>query len=133
VQCRYEEGELLRSVELCVRSGGSVLVRGAAGAGKTALLRTICGLWPMGERRVPLGTGSVALGTGSDGLGTESVPLGTGSDGFAQTEESSAELICVPPLWNAAARLAGSPTYLVLPQAAPLRHGMRTSLLEQVA
>ena len=28
-----------------------MLVRGNAGVGKTALLRTICGLWPMGSSR----------------------------------------------------------------------------------
>ena len=94
--------ELLSAVELCVRAGGSVLVRGAAGVGKTALLRTICGLWPLGER-------------------SEAAPPGQG-----------AELVCVPPLWNRSARHAGSPTYLVLPQSAPLRPGMDTSLYEQL-
>lgn len=93
--------ELLSSVNLCVREGGSLLVRGAAGIGKTALLRTICGLWPMGEPD-------------------------------QQSGNEAAELTCVPPLWNLSARSACSLTYLVLPQSAPLRPGMRTTLVDQL-
>lgn len=40
---------LLRGVCLRVEAGRAVLVRGAAGIGKSALLRTICGLWPLDE------------------------------------------------------------------------------------
>lgn len=91
--------DLLRGIDLCVREGGSLLVRGSSGRGKTALLRTICGLWPMGDL-----------------------------DDTAQP----AELVCVPPLWNRAARRANSRTYLVVPQSAPLRPGMQTSLRQQL-
>ena len=97
--------DLLSGIELCVREGGSVLLRGASGRGKTALLRTVCGLWPMG-----------------DGGATDS----------EQGAPQPAELICVPPIWNRAARCSSSRTYLVLPQSAPLRPGMQTSLRQQL-
>ena len=42
---------LLSKVELEVYPSSAVLVRGNAGVGKTALLRTVCGLWPMGRAR----------------------------------------------------------------------------------
>lgn len=41
--------------------------------------------------------------------------------------------MCIPPYWDSPERLAGSPTYLMIPQFAPLRPGLRTSLLEQLA
>ena len=44
-----DAASLLPVLALDVRPGAAILVRGAAGVGKTALLRTICGLWPMGE------------------------------------------------------------------------------------
>ena len=90
----------LSRLEPPVRSGDSVLVRGAAGVGKTGLLRTICGLWPLGQ-----------------------APL---------ADVGGSELACIPPIYEGAARASGRPTYLVLPQSAPLRPGLRTTLLEQL-
>lgn len=43
------------------------------------------------------------------------------------------QLMCIPPLWDSQERIAGAPVFLVLPQAAPLRPGLHTSLLEQLA
>ena len=116
---RGTDAELLSRVELCVRAGGSVLIQGAAGIGKTALLRTICGLWPMGERQASKPMSSESLAT------SEAAEITTSTSEIA-------EITCVPPLWNTTARAVGSPTYLVLPQSAPLRPGMETSLLEQL-
>ena len=109
---------LLRGVNLCVMPGGALLVRGAAGAGKTALMRTVCGLWPMGEAipPPPPPPSRTAEAAATD----------------AAAAAATAELTCVPPLWNAHARRAGCPLYLVLPQSAPLRPGMHTSLYEQL-
>ena len=101
---------LLSDVELNVQPGGALLLRGAAGAGKTALLRTICGVWPMGA-------GEDAAGVGQGGL--------------TPTAEI-AEIGCIPPVWDVHARRAGSPLFVVVPQSAPLRPGLRTSLFEQL-
>lgn len=93
---------LLSGVKLEVHAKSAVLVRGNAGVGKTALLRTICGVWPMGR-----------------------------ADSLKELELS--QLMCIPPLWDSQERIAGAPVFLVLPQAAPLRPGLHTSLLEQLA
>ena len=44
----------------------------------------------------------------------------------SEERSPSAELslACVPPLWDGDARRTGAPTYLILPQAAPLRPGV---------
>ncbi|HWB47326.1 MAG TPA: ABC transporter ATP-binding protein/permease [Hyphomicrobiaceae bacterium] len=46
--------QLLRNVDLDVRQGESVVLRGASGSGKTTLFRVLAGLWPFGR-------GSIAI------------------------------------------------------------------------
>jgi vitamin B12/bleomycin/antimicrobial peptide transport system ATP-binding/permease protein len=45
---------LLEGVDLTVREGETVVVRGASGSGKTTLFRVLAGLWPFGRGRVSL-------------------------------------------------------------------------------
>src|SRR5262249_29528849 len=49
---------LLCGINLNVDAGGSLLMRGPAGAGKSVLLRAIAGIWPFGTGQVKMGTGS---------------------------------------------------------------------------
>ena len=123
---------LLRSVELRVRVGGALLVRGAAAVGKTALLRVLCGLWPMGERAhllemVDTDDADADAGANGDGKRGE---RGDGETGGGGSKVS--ELTCVPPLWLRERGDGSARSYLVLPQAAPLRPGLSTSVLEQL-
>jgi vitamin B12/bleomycin/antimicrobial peptide transport system ATP-binding/permease protein len=46
---------LLQSVDAAVEPGGSLLLVGPTGTGKSTLLRAIAGLWPFGKGRVRLG------------------------------------------------------------------------------
>ena len=129
-----ERAALLRGIALRVGPGRSLLLRGAAGAGKSALLRVVCGLWPMGEGQWPVATGAPRE------IGSPWPPhrrtAGRGDierrNNEDQSPSSELSLACVPPLWDGDARRAGAPTYLMLPQAAPLRPGVSSSQLEQL-
>jgi putative ATP-binding cassette transporter len=50
--------------------------------------------------------------------------------------ESSSEIACIPPIWDTSAATQGTPgkplVFLTLPQAAPFRTGVTTSLFEQL-
>ncbi|MGH7000221.1 MAG: ABC transporter ATP-binding protein/permease, partial [Stellaceae bacterium] len=48
---------LLRGVSLRVEPGGSLLITGPSGTGKSTLLRAAAGIWPYGKGEVRLGTG----------------------------------------------------------------------------
>ena len=48
---------LLRNVNLAVPPGGSLLVTGPTGTGKSTLLRAMAGLWPFGGGQIGLGAG----------------------------------------------------------------------------
>ena len=127
-----ERAALLRGVALRVGPGRSLLLRGAAGAGKSALLRVLCGLWPMGEGLWPVAGAPREIGSPWP---PHRRTLGRGDIERRNSEEQSPSaelsLACVPPLWDADARRAGAPSYLVLPQAAPLRPGVSSRQLEQ--
>jgi len=43
---------LLENVDLDIRSGSALLIRGASGSGKTTLLRSLAGLWPYSSGRI---------------------------------------------------------------------------------
>jgi putative ATP-binding cassette transporter len=45
---------LLQGVDLTVREGESVVLRGSSGSGKTTLFRVLAGLWPYGKGRIAL-------------------------------------------------------------------------------
>src|SRR5262249_47505892 len=45
---------LIENVNLAVRQGDTLVVRGASGSGKTTLFRVLAGLWPFGRGRVSL-------------------------------------------------------------------------------
>ena len=47
---------LVKGLNLAVKPGGSVLVTGPSGAGKTSLLRAVAGLWEQGDGEVRWGT-----------------------------------------------------------------------------
>jgi vitamin B12/bleomycin/antimicrobial peptide transport system ATP-binding/permease protein len=49
---------LLCGINFNVDAGGSLLIRGPAGAGKSVLLRAIAGIWPFGSGQVKIGPGS---------------------------------------------------------------------------
>jgi putative ATP-binding cassette transporter len=55
VDVRLPDGStLLQGVDLTVREGESVVLRGASGSGKTTLFRVLAGLWPYGKGRIAL-------------------------------------------------------------------------------
>jgi putative ATP-binding cassette transporter len=45
---------LLEGVDLTLREGESVVLRGSSGSGKTTLFRMLAGLWPFGKGRIAL-------------------------------------------------------------------------------
>ena len=45
---------LLQGVDLSIRKGKSVVLRGSSGSGKTTLFRVLAGLWPYGRGRIAL-------------------------------------------------------------------------------
>ncbi len=52
---------LLEGVDLTVREGESVVLRGSSGSGKTTLFRVLAGLWPYGRGRIALPSDGRAL------------------------------------------------------------------------
>jgi vitamin B12/bleomycin/antimicrobial peptide transport system ATP-binding/permease protein len=55
VDVRLPNGKaLIEDVNLTVRQGEDLIVRGASGSGKTTLFRVLAGLWPFGRGRVGL-------------------------------------------------------------------------------
>lgn len=55
VDVRLPNGDILmRDVNLTVKQGEAVVVRGASGSGKTTLFRVLAGLWPYGRGRVAM-------------------------------------------------------------------------------
>lgn len=97
---------LLNSIDIDVKPKGSVLIRGPPGIGKSSILRTVCRLWPMGHDL---------------------------------TSSSSSEISCIPPIWDhcavgATVKREGNIAlfFLALPQTAPFRIGVETSLFEQL-
>ncbi|PWT86098.1 MAG: ABC transporter ATP-binding protein, partial [Acidobacteria bacterium] len=51
-------GPLLCGINFNIHVGGSLLIRGPAGAGKSVLLRAIARIWPFGSGQVKIGPGS---------------------------------------------------------------------------
>ena len=119
-----ERAALLRGVALRVGPGRSLLLRGAAGAGKSALLRVLCGLWPMGEGLWPVAGAPREIGSPWP---PHRRTLGRGDIERRNSEEQSPSaelsLACVPPLWVADARRAGAPLLTASPRAQPLSFG----------
>jgi vitamin B12/bleomycin/antimicrobial peptide transport system ATP-binding/permease protein len=55
VEVQLPDGRpLLEHVDLAIRRGESVTLRGASGSGKTTLFRVLAGLWPYGRGRVSM-------------------------------------------------------------------------------
>jgi putative ATP-binding cassette transporter len=45
---------LLEDVDVTIRQGESLLLRGPSGSGKSTLFRVLAGLWPFGRGRIGL-------------------------------------------------------------------------------
>jgi putative ATP-binding cassette transporter len=55
VEVQLPDGRtLLEGVDITLREGESVVLRGASGSGKTTLFRVLAGLWPFGKGRMSL-------------------------------------------------------------------------------
>src|SRR5262245_4195649 len=55
VEVQLPDGRtLLEGIDLTVREGETVVLRGSSGSGKTTLFRVLAGLWPFGKGRITL-------------------------------------------------------------------------------
>ena len=134
IQSKYRgDVPLLNNITIDVKPKGKILIRGPPGVGKSSILRTVCRLWPMGQ----------PPSDGVDNNRDETTGL---------SSPPSSVISCIPPIWDHYSSSSSAATaatvkrdnrdsngssedalvYLALPQAAPFRIGMQTSLFEQL-
>jgi putative ATP-binding cassette transporter len=77
---------LLQNLDLPLRKGQSVLVRGASGTGKSTLFRALAGIWPFGSGHVRVPDGARVLFLPQKPY----IPIGTLRDAVKYPEEHSA-------------------------------------------
>ena len=134
IQSKYHgDVPLLNNITIDVKPKGKILIRGPPGVGKSSILRTVCRLWPMGQQP-------------SDGVDNNR------DETTGLSSPPSSVISCIPPIWDHYSSSSSAATaatvkrdnrdsnsssedalvYLALPQAAPFRIGMQTSLFEQL-
>jgi len=138
---------LLNNITIDVKPKGKVLIRGPPGVGKSSILRTVCHLWPM-ARQSSDSEGNHEE-TGCESASPVSSVISCISPIWDHSSLSSSSWSSSSSATTAAAVAAtvkrethekggkGSSSdtalvYLALPQAAPFRIGMQTSLFEQL-